>query len=413
MIIPRAKLTLPFKAIIVFIFNLFLKKNPDEAEKIKSDFEINFASRYGFPQGLTLSKARVAFYFLLKKLGLKKGGEVLISAIHIADFINMITLAGYKPIVVDLQKNSYCVDYEDLENKINKNTVLILITHLSGYVTNMEKIVDISNKHNVPFIEDCSQVVSSSFKGNPLGTFGKAAIFSLSFLKPVCAITGGMIISHDAKLLLKMREATKKFKEPLKSPLIIEALKNIIIKTAVSKFVFPLIVFPLLRFTLEIEDFFAKYQKSNKTIFLRKKMPQEFLVKFSWQQAVLGLNQLETLDKREAKRTASGMQLYESLKSLDSITLPPVTSDSKNTFWLFPVMTKNPTKLQKHLACHGIDSSKFLLSVLSDEPVFAFYNFKCDNSTKIKAHTIFIPMYSELSDDARSHIISVLKSYKP
>src|SRR3989339_81557 len=110
MAIPRAKIGFKYSDIFKFIFGLFLP-----------DF----------------------------------GGEGIISAIHVADFVNIIYCAGFKPVVVDINAETYCIDYDDLEKKINHNTVLLFITHLSGLVTDMGKIMEISRNRAIPFVEDC------------------------------------------------------------------------------------------------------------------------------------------------------------------------------------------------------------------------------------------------------------------
>lgn len=410
--IPRIQPTLPLKDIVVFLRNLFRKIPHTQEQHIIHEFEQKFAERYDYPQAVCLSKARIAFYFLLKHMNLKPGGEILISAIHVADFVNMIRLAGLKPVAVDLDKNTYHIDYNDLKRKITPNTVLMFITHLSGYATDMAKIMDVSQRNNIPVIEDCSQVISSMFQGRRLGTFGKAAIFSLSLLKPVCTLSGGMIISRDSALLEAIRKDTATLSSSLKFPIFLEAVKNIVVKTAVHRTIFKWIVFPLIRLTMPIGDFFSRYQKTNKTVILRKQVPKEFLTRYSWQQAVMGLSQLKTLAEREKRRTDIGMYLYKNIPSKPPVTLPVVEEGSLNTFWLFPVIADNPDRLKRFLAQHGIDSSKFLLSVLSKEEAFMDYQFTCDTAEEIRYHTLFIPMYPALSQGELDQIIQTLNTYQ-
>lgn len=409
--IPRIRLTLPLKDILSFLVNLFVFKPRVEQQLIVSEFESLFCRRYNFSRGVCFSRARVAFYFLLKNLGLKPQGEVLISAIHVADFVNMIRLAGFKPVVVDLLPNTYIIDYDDLERKINNNSALILVTHLCGYATDMDKIAEISKRHNIPFIEDCSQAVSSQFNGRPLGVFGQAAIFSLSLLKPVCTLAGGMILSKDAALLNKLRQERLRLKRADKLPLISEAIKNIIIKTAVSQILFQYIVFPLMRIVMPFGDYFSRYQKTNKTVILRNSMPKDFLVKFTWQQAIMGLSQLTTLEYREKERIGNGVYLFEKLKSHPNVLLPPVTGRCLNSFWLFPLLVKDTDKLKRFLAGYGIDSSKFLLSLLCVEKAFSQYKFECKSAGYIKGHTLFIPMYSSIKRDQMDYIVGAVEKY--
>lgn len=302
MVIPRAKMSFKYRDIIKFMFKLFLPLSYSQEEKIIQDFENQFALNYEMPPAVVFNKARMALYFLLKNLNLKPGGEVLISAIHIADFVNIICWAGFKPVVVDIDRETYCIDYHDLEKKMNNNTVLMLITHLSGFVTDMGKILEISKRKGIPFIEDCSQAVSSYYQGRKLGTFGVAAIFSLSLMKPVCTLFGGAVISRNKKLLELLRQEKEKITFIARFPLFTEAAKNLILKLATQRAVFSMFVFPFLRLSSAPFDFFARYQRYNKKIIFKEKIPQHYFAKFTWQQALLGLSQLESLAAREEKK---------------------------------------------------------------------------------------------------------------
>ena len=233
--IPRIRPTIPLKDILSFIGNMFKSKNIGDQKKIVEDFEKAFVARYNLPPGIAVSRGRMAFYYLLKNMNLKTGGEVIISGIHVADFINIIRLAGFVPVVVDLKKNSYLLDIDDLEKKINSHAVAMLITHLFGYSNDMNAIMTIARKHNIPFIEDCSQAVSNCYGGHPLGTFGEAAIYSLSLLKPVCTINGGMIISANQQLLADIRNDIRNLPAMTIMGPLAEAFKNLVLKTDFEK----------------------------------------------------------------------------------------------------------------------------------------------------------------------------------
>jgi perosamine synthetase len=412
MVVPRIRISLKVQEIFRFIYDLFCFKGDKAAEELIVEFEQLFAARYGFQRGLVVSKARVAFFLLLKTLPLKKGGEVIISALHIADFVNMIRLAGFVPIVADLQPDRYCIDYDDLEKKISSNTVLFIVTPLSGYATNMERIQAISNKYHVPFIEDCSQAVESYYDGQRLGTFGVASIFSLSLVKPVCTISGGMILSKDENLLDEIRKTVKKFNPPSKLFLALEAIKNLILKLATAKAFFGWLTFPVLTSATKLSDFFSNYQKSNKTIILRKEMPKQFLSAFCWQQAKIGLSQLETLEEREHRKIEAGSYLFRELTSIDNVQLPTNEEHSGNSFWLFPVIAENAVDLKNFLFQRNIDCSGLMLSCLADEPSFAGLQFDSPNARKLKKNSLFLPMYWNISQVELDQIISVMTDYQ-
>ncbi|MGN7612354.1 aminotransferase class I/II-fold pyridoxal phosphate-dependent enzyme [Magnetococcales bacterium HHB-1] len=419
MAIPRLSLTLSFKELLLILLRLLRLRPAGDVSSLER-FEQQFAKRYQMKQGVYFCKARMAFYHLIRALKLPPGSEVVISSIHVADFINMIRLAGAKPVVVDLQPNSYFIDYQALEKALNEKTGLVLITHLSGYVTDMERIVEITSRHNVPLAEDCSQAFSATFKGKPLGTFGIAGIFSLSLLKSVCTLNGGMLITSRAELDAELRRVARAQPKPGRWPLIQETIKNLIIKTATLRFPFSVVVLPLLRLLMRIRphkdhpDQFSKYQKSNKSVIKRAELPADFLTGVLPEQALLGLSQLESLVEREKRRIALGEQLYDMLSVCtpeQGVWLPERTTEAQNTFWLFPVQTSYPHALMSHLAANGIDSSRMLLSLLSQEEAFQTLKISTPQAQEIHARTLFIPLYWNLSSAEVTRIGEAILSF--
>ncbi len=409
--IPRTKINLSYFELIKFIFRLFSSVPKKKENDIVTTFENKFAREYEMPNGVVFNKARMAFYFLLKNLDLKPGGEVLMSALHIADFVNIIRCAGFKPVIVDIDKDTYAVDYNDLEKKINDNSVLFLVTHLSGFATDMDRIREISEETNVPFLEDCSQAFGSSYKGRKLGTFGKAAIFSLSLLKPVCTLFGGMVLSNNKELLEKLRQEKKELGGIDRVPLIIEAIKNFVVKTATLKLVFGFFVFPLLKLFSAPMDFFSRFQRANKTVELRKELPKGFFVNFSSQQALLGLEQLSSVHEREKKKIQNAKHLYELIDN-NIIHKIKLLDSCYHTFWTFPIGAKDISHFKKYLAKNGIDCTSYLLSVLSDEVEFSGLNLSAPQASRIKKETIIIPVYPSLSQAEVEYLASVINSYK-
>lgn len=411
MIIPRAQISIKYKEILGFLFNLFLTSKKNNNENLVEEFERKYAENFNFPHGVAFAKARAALFFLLKNLNLKPGGEVIISAIHVADFVNIIHCAGFKPVVADVNPETYAVDYDDLEKKITGQTVLLFITHLSGFVTDMERIMEISRKYNLPIVEDCSQALNSFYRGKRLGTFGAATIFSLSLLKPVSAFFGGLVISKDEKLLEKMRREKENIKAASKLPLAKEAIKHIVIKIATEKFIFAWAVFPLLRVFSAPFDFLSRYQRYNKTVILRSKLPESYFVKFTWQQAKLGLKQLATFKEREDKKIRNGEYLYSLVKDRDKIRKARLISDSRNSFWTFPLYAENIIDFKKYLARHGIDSTAYLLSVLGDELSFKPFGFINPKASLIKKHTLLAPIYYQLDKKQIEYMADIINKY--
>ncbi|MBT3361530.1 MAG: DegT/DnrJ/EryC1/StrS aminotransferase family protein [Rhodospirillales bacterium] len=397
MAIPRAQIGLGYGELFRFIGQTISPTTESVAEDKITAFEKAFAQRYGDDyRGIVCCKARMAFYHLLKAMDLRPHSEIMISAIHVADFVNIIRLAGHTPVAIDLQVNGYDIDPNDLKAKLSERTGLILVTHLSGYPSDMPTICQIADAHGVPVVEDCSQALSATLGDKRIGTFGKAAIFSLSLLKSVCTLNGGMIVTRNEALHEKLATQIKPLPAPARLPLIQEAIKNLVLKTLLSRLVFSIGVFPLLKLAQGGYDRLSSYQKTNKTVILRDRLPDDFMTRFLAPQAILGLSQLDTLEERETQRIIAGRAVRASIKRAHETILPKTIAEDGSGYWLFPLLIDRTTALQRELANQGIDSSKLLLSVLSLEEAFSELGFSCPNAENLRRDTLFIPMYADL-----------------
>lgn len=363
-------------------------------------FEHAFAARYGRPDAVAFCRARMGLYHLLRNLGLSDGAEVLIGAIHVADFVNIIRLAGFTPVVVDLEPDGFRLDPGDVERKLTARSAVLIATHLSGYVHDLAALRRLCDARGMVLIEDCSQAFAVTFRDRPAGLWGHAAVFSLSLLKSVCALNGGMVIAEDAALVARLRRAAAEQGPARRGGLAAEAVRNLVIKATTQPTVFSLAVLPLLRLTAATGDGFSRYQKTNKTVALRRALPPAFCERFTGAQARLGLALLADLDSREARRKANGRLLRAWIHEDAAVRLPPHCDDGEPGYWLFPLVVAEPARLKAFLAARGIDSSPMLLAALSAEEAFRDLGFTAPNAERTRAHTLFVPMYPGL-DEAR------------
>ena len=410
--IARANIPLTNSDVLGVIADLITPRSLEkDAEDILA-FETAFAARYDAPPAVSFCKARMAFYHLLRSFELAEDQQVIISSLHIGDFVNMILLAGLKPVIVDVAKNGYNVDFEDLERKITEQTGLIVVTHLAGYPTDMTRVTSIVDRRNILILEDCSQSVTSTFNGRLLGTYGEASIFSLSLLKSVCTLNGGLVVTKNRELHDRLVRATNELPKAPKIPLLSEAIKNLILIIALSFPVFDLIVFPLLRLKNRRSDFLAKYQKTNKTVTLRKEIPKNFMTGFSGAQARLGLKLLSSLSQNEKRRIRNGRALYDILKQSGTACLPVSADVDGTTFWLFPIFPKNPNALRSKLISNGFDCSPMLLSNLSQVEAFNGISTPCPNATHFHTNTVFVPAHGRMSPKEISKLAEIIIQFE-
>ncbi|MCE5187377.1 MAG: DegT/DnrJ/EryC1/StrS family aminotransferase [Planctomycetaceae bacterium] len=166
----------------------------------KNLFESAFAEWIGVSNAFSFWKGRVALYAILRGLGIGAGDEVILPGYTCVMDVNPIKYVGAAPAYVDIEPMTYNINCDLLEEKITGNTRLIIAQHTYGFPCDMDRILAIASKYNIPVIEDCCLALGSTYKGRLVGTFGKAAYFSFQWNKPFTTGLGGMAITSDSEL---------------------------------------------------------------------------------------------------------------------------------------------------------------------------------------------------------------------
>ncbi len=140
----------------------------------------------------------------IQALGIKDGDEVIVQANTYIATVLGITANRATPVFVE-PNDFYNIDGNQIEDKITKKTKAIIVTHLYGQATNMEKILALCKKYNLFLLEDCAQSHYAEYKGKKVGTFGQFGFFSFYPTKNIGAFgDGGAIVTDDEELYKKV-----------------------------------------------------------------------------------------------------------------------------------------------------------------------------------------------------------------
>ena len=171
------------------------------------DFEANFAQELGEgAQCLAVSNGTAALHIAVLALGIKPGDEVIVPALTFIADINVVSMAGAVPVLADVTSLSdWAMSPSDIERNITPRTKAILIVHYAGYACDMDAILDICRRHNLPLIEDCAHAPGGSYKGRKLGTFGEVSAWSFFTNKNLSVGEGGMVVTRDTVLFQKCK----------------------------------------------------------------------------------------------------------------------------------------------------------------------------------------------------------------
>ena len=141
-----------------------------------------------------------AIFISLIALGLKSGGEVIMPSHTFCATASAVKHAGLQPVLADCRED-HLLNPNDIEHRINKNTVAIMPVQLNGRTCEMDRISEIAKKYNLPIIEDSCQALGSKFKNKFAGTFGEFGVLSFYPAKTLgCFGDGGAIITSNDEL---------------------------------------------------------------------------------------------------------------------------------------------------------------------------------------------------------------------
>lgn len=152
-----------------------------------------------------------ALQIALMALGLQPGDEVITASFTFIATAEVIALLQYKPVFVDVDKDTFCMDAKALRKAITPHTKAIVPVHLYGHVANMEEIMAIANEYNIPVVEDTAQAIGADFiykdgtkkKAGTIGTFGATSFFPSKNLG--CYGDGGALFTNEDSLAEKAK----------------------------------------------------------------------------------------------------------------------------------------------------------------------------------------------------------------
>lgn len=324
-------------------------------------FEEEFKKLAGAKHAIAYSNATMGLFAALKVLGIKPGDEVIIPDLTFVATCNAVIMAGATPIIVDVDKDTFNIAPELIENKITNKTKVIMPVHLYGQSADMDIITEIAKKHNLKVIEDAAQGIGVKFRGKHVGTFGDIGCFSFYGNKTITTGEGGMITTNDYQL------ATECYR-----------LKN--------------------------------HGRDVKGVFKHKYIGYNF--SFTEMQAAIGIAQLGKLNAIiKRKKEINDFYKYN-LLDIKGIRFVYIDERCSPVYWLTSIMIEDTQKLEKlseFLLKEGIMTRRFFYPLHKQE----CYTFNGDypNSLYAYEHGLSLPSGANLSDETLNIICNKIKEY--
>ena len=339
-----------------------------EGKQVKQ-FEKNFSKYIGHKYSVAVSSGTAALEIAIKSLDLKKHHEVIIPNFTIISNALAVIKQNLKIKLIDCNINDWNMDLSKIIKNINKNTKVIIATHIYNFPLRIDALRKICKKKKITLIEDAAEVLGQKLNNKKCGSFGDISTFSFYANKQITTGEGGMITTNDKKLYDKM-----------------SSLKNLSFGK-VDRF--------------NHDDIGWNYRMTNL-------------------QASLGLSQLKRIKKIVSLRHKVGLRYYNNLKNNKNIFIPPPKKkSSKNIYWVIAILITNKKlkldakKVISILKKQGIGARPFFWpmhkqTILNKLRLIKSKNFP--NSEIISKYGFYVPSSLSLKNSEIDYISNKINS---
>lgn len=169
-----------------------------------TQFTENLQNYLSAPYVLPLASATAGLHLALLAMDLQPDDEVITTPLTFAATLNMIILAGAKPVLVDIDPKTLNMDLNLLERAITKHTRIIMPVHFAGLPVDLDVLYQIAETYNLRVLEDSAHAIGTEYKGKKVGSFGDTQIFSFHPNKNMTTGEGGCVATRDEELAKKI-----------------------------------------------------------------------------------------------------------------------------------------------------------------------------------------------------------------
>ena len=357
-------------------------------------FEKAFAKHLGGGHAVATSFGRMAFLYILKAFQFPPGSEIIFPALTFWVIPELARVAGFKPVFVDVDAETFNLDPEAFECAVTANTVAVVPTHLYGLSCDMDPILSIARRKKLAVIEDCAHSLGATYKGQRVGTLGDASFFSFQTLKPLNTYGGGMAFIRDSSLAQRVTDLASAEQEPPRGAILKKLLQGRIQRIFTRPAAFTFSAFPIL--------YAASWLNARPDVYLWEKirplspLPHSYTQKYSNVQAALGLAGLEHLEEWTLRTQSHASMMGQLLKDLLGVVTPKLPPESQHVYYQYCVYVPDRDDLVKRCIRRGVDIETLHVDVCTQLPLFGPISRAV--GAERAATAVQLPIYESLSD---------------
>jgi len=300
------------------VYNGKLSGNGEFTKRCQQFFE----EKYGFKKCLLTTSCTDALEMAAILCDIQPGDEVIVPSYTFVSSALAFVRQGAKIVFADSMERNPNIDAERIEALITPRTKVIVPVHYAGVACDMDRIMEIAEKHNLLVVEDAAQAIDSFYKRKPLGTIGHLSCFSFHETKNIISGEGGMLGINDARFIRRAEIIWEKG-------------------------------------TNRAEFFRGEVNKYGWCDIGSSFLPSEVVAAFLWAQ-------LESLDEIQAKRKLLWNKYYELLKPLAEkgrFRLPEIPDYATNNAHMF------------YLVCNNLAERTALIKKLKEKDILAVFHY--------------------------------------
>jgi perosamine synthetase len=168
-------------------------------------FEEQFTAYHKVKYGLAVANGTVALRLALLACKIGPKDEVIVPSLTFAAVANMVIASGAKPVYVDIDPRTWCLDPEKVAQAVTRRTKAIIAVHLYGNVCDLTRLKAIAQKRKLFLIEDTAEAIFSKYRGRYAGTWGDVGCFSFHAAKTITMGEGGFVMTRSKTLFTDMQ----------------------------------------------------------------------------------------------------------------------------------------------------------------------------------------------------------------
>lgn len=304
-----------------------------------------------------VSSCDLGLIIALSRLNLKEGDEVILSPFTFNSTANAILWNHLTPVFADIDLKTWCINPEDVKNKITEKTKIVLGTHVFGNPCDANALRRILKNKNITLMFDAAQAYGAVYKNKKVGALGDIEVFSFSGTKTVISAEGGLIVTKDKSL--------------------IEQIKL-------------------------IRNYGFSYDYNSQVLGINGKI-SEF-------NAALGCLSMKNVNKSLKVRNKIAAYYKKNLENIGDITFQEVPDGNVSTFKDFCILTDHRERLSRYLSKYGIETRNYFFP-LNKTDYFKNYYTKLKNVDFVTKRNICIPIFNDITKSELDFVISKIKYF--